>query len=224
MTTVEKFTSYYLRRLWREGDQDLTGDLPMLVKEAEARMSRDIREHSIAKNVALTAQPGEDFFVLPADYSEFISLNLADAQPARLISMDELSRIRAVTPQGRADVFALFGNRIYFARGRGDTTSYIIAPLAYHIKVPPAPMDTLDGQMGFYDENPDYFLAALDVQTYAYLREYELSSEKNAIYGGLLETMIRNSNYARWPSGTLDPWASEPRGRRDRFNSSTAAP
>lgn len=224
MTTVTDFVGYYLRRLWREGDQDLIKDLPQLVKEAEARMSRDIREHSIAKNVVLVAEPGNDFFTLPADYSEFISLNLADEQPSRLIGMDELSRIRAVTPQGRADVFALFGNRIYFARGKVDTTSYISAPLAYHIKVPPAPMDTVDGVMDFYDANPDYFLAALDVQTYTYLREYELSSEKNAIYGSLLETMIRNSNYARWPSGTLDPWASEPRGRRDRFKTSTTAP
>lgn len=224
MTTIADFVGYYLRRLWREGDADLTSDLPRLVKEAEARMSRDIREHSIAKNVVLVAEPGDDFFTLPADYSELISLNLADGQASRLVSVDELSRIRAVTPQGRADVFALLANRIYFSRGAVEPTHYISAPLAYHIKVPPAPMDTPDGEMGFYDVNPDYFLAALDVQSYAYLREYDLSSEKNAIYGSLLETMIRNSNYARWPSGTLDPWASEPRGRRDRFTTSDTEP
>ena len=106
MTTVTDFTGYYLRRLWREGDADLTQDLPQLVKEAEARMSRDIREHSLAKTVVLVSNPGNDYFDLPADYSEFISLNLSDEQPARLVQMGELSRIRVVTPQGRGDVFA----------------------------------------------------------------------------------------------------------------------
>jgi len=78
--------------------------------------------------------------------------------------------------------------------------------------------------MGFYDANPDFFLAALDVQVYTYLREFELSQEKNNNYAVLLETMIRNSNYARWPSGSLDPWANLQRGRRDRFKTSSTAP
>lgn len=222
MTTVTDFASYYLRRLWREGDQDLINDLPQLVKEAEARMSRDIREHSLATTVKLVAEPGVDYFTIPVDFSELIGFNLSDGRPSRLVSMDELYRIRSVTPQGRADVYAVQGNKIYFAAPFNP--AFVSAPLSYYMKVPPAPMEQPAAQMGFYDLHPDYFLSALDVQSYTYLREYELSSEKNAIYGSLLETMIRNSNYARWPSGQLDPWASEPRGKRDSFVQTSTVP
>lgn len=210
MTTVEKFTSYYLRRLWREGDQELTDDLPMLVKEAEARMSRDIREHSLAQTVNLAADPITKAFTIPADYLELLSASFDGYSPARLVSMDELSRIRRVTQEGRSNVFAMQGGFIHIAHG--NLAGIPKVKFSYFIKVPPAPMEQPDENMGFYDLHPDFFLSALDVQVYAYLREYELSQEKNGIYAGLLETMIRNSNYARWPSGQLDPWASEPRG------------
>lgn len=223
MTTVEKFTNYYLRRLWREGDQDLTDDLPNLVREAEARMSRDIRENSLVGEATLTAQPDENFFVLPADFSELISFNAGSEFPATLVTMDELFRISRVTAEGRSDVYAIQGNKIYVARGRRQDT-FLDATIAYHMKMVPADMSDQQAEMEFYDLHPDFFLAALDVQVYAYLREYELSQEKNTTYNNLTETMIRQANYAKWPSGQLNPWKTVQHTAPARFKESDAPP
>ena len=214
MTTVANFVSYYLRRLWREGDQDLTSDLPNIVKEAEARMSRDIRENSIVKDVTLPYT--SENFDLPADLNEIHSVSLDGYSPAALVLPDEIFRIRRVTAQGRSNVYALSGNKLMTVAGAAPVWPRS-AKLVYSMRVPPAPMDQPDAEMGFYDLNPDYFLAALDVQVYAYMREFELSAEKNGVYAALLDTMIRNSNYARWPSGQLDPWASLPRSNGRTF-------
>ena len=219
MTTVQRFSEYYLRRLWRVGDQDLEQDLPQLVKEAEARMSRDIRENSLVNSLTLIAAPEDDFFPLPADYNELISFSPDGVYPATLVSMEDLSRIRHVTPEGRTDVFAMQGNSLYVARGAHDM--FLNGTLVYHMKVPPADMTNENAEMPFYDLHPDFFLAALDAQTYSYLREYELSQEKNTIYLSLVETMIRQGNYARWPSGALDPWMEQRKHRSTVFSATT---
>lgn len=205
MTTVTDFVGYYLRRLWREGDQDLTDDLPRLVKEAEARISRDIRENNLVHTEIISSSAPDTHINLPADFNELVSVSFDGGPPSTLIEAAQLSRYRSVTPHDEnLSVFSIQGNKLWFLRGAA-IYDYSVA-VTYHMKPIPATMHLPDSDMVFYDLHPDFFLAALDVQTYAYLREYDLSGEKNSVYTNLIETMVRQSNYAQWPSGQLNPW------------------
>lgn len=201
MTNLAEFSEYYLRSIWREGDEALMKDLPRLIGEAEARISRDIRDNRITVSAQLVTEGNEDSIHLPADFKELMSIGFVSERLARAISYDALQAVRRQEGCYRNSnllYYSIHNEAIHFARW---DTSNIVVSLTYYARITPFP--TAEGASSFYDRHPDFFMAALNAQTYKYLRDFELSSEYNQNYLALLEDMRRESNYLMYPSGQL---------------------
>lgn len=201
MTNLAEFSDYYLRSIWREGDQSLEKDLPKLISEAEARISRDFRDSRITMTAQVLTTGTEDSIQLPSDFKELLSVEFVSECLARAVSYDALMSIRRQEKayrRGNILYYAVNNGAIHFARWDNGN---IVVTITYYAGVPPFP--TAAGATSFYDRHPDFFMAALNAQTYKYLRDFELSAEYNQNYLALLEDMRRESNYIMYPSGQL---------------------
>lgn len=201
MTNLAEFSDYYLRSIWREGDEALMKDLPRLIAEAEARISRDIRDSRLTMSAQLVTTGTEDSIQLPPDFKELLSLEFVSERLARAISHDALLSVRRQEGKFRGApllYYSIQNGSIHFARW---DLSNIAVSLNYYAGITPFP--TAEGAVSFYDRHPDFFVAALNAHTYKYLREFELSAEYNQNYLALLEDMRRESNYIMYPSGQL---------------------
>lgn len=201
MTSYAEFAPYYLRSIWREGDDALTEDLPRLVKEAEARISRDLRDANIVTTQEVLVVSPEDTVPLPADFRELLKLDFVSERVARAVSPDSMNAIRRQENSYRdANIiyYSIYGGNINLARW---DVGIIGLTMTYYMGI--KPFSTIPDTPSFYDRHPDFFLAALNVQTYSYMRDFDLSNEYNSKYGALLEDMRRESNYTMYPSGQL---------------------
>ena len=201
MTSIAEFTPYYLRSIWREGDQALIEDLPRLVKEAESRISRDLRDANIVTTQEILVAAPAYTVPLPADFRELVKLDFVSARVARAVSPDSMNAIRRQERAYRdANViyYSIYGGNIHLARWDVGT---IGLNMTYHMGI--QPFATTPDTPSFYDRHPDFFLAALNAQTYGYMRDFDLSNEYNSKYVALLEDMRRESNYTMYPSGQL---------------------
>lgn len=206
MTTYAEFQEYYLRAIWRVGDADLQADLPKLMKEAEARINRDLKHTRLANSDTENyAFPGLIVVALPADFSEMISVVLGgDSYPCSVLPLSEIQKIQGEINEGKSldkslTVYGIAGDSLY-APSASDTGASVF--MTYYIKVP-AYEDLAVGQTSFYDKYPDFYIAALNVQVYNYLRDFNLSGEYNGKYTDILESMQRDSHYTMFPSGQL---------------------
>lgn len=201
MTSYAEFAPYYLRSIWREGDAALIEDLPRLVKEAESRISRDLRDANIVTTQEIALVAPADTVPLPADFRELIKLDFVSDKVARAVSPDTMNAIRRQEGAYRdasALYYAIYGGSVHIARWGGGI---IGLTMTYYMGV--RPFSTTPDTPSFYDRHPDFFLAALNVQTYGYMRDFDLSNEYNGKYVALLEDMRRESNYTMYPSGQM---------------------
>lgn len=198
MTTFAEFQEYYLREIWRTGDSDLTTDLPRLIKKAEARIKRDLREQGLVSTFETTITDGREVD-LPADFSELVSYDLGKGNVNSVVSYPEL-HTGCYFDQGPVrGPAAILGNKMYF-RGSALTEAPATIRLTYQMGI--VPYDA-NPAIPFYDQHPDFYVAALNVYVYEYLREFENKASNDQTYMDLLDSMTRNSNYARFPSGQI---------------------
>jgi hypothetical protein len=200
MTTFSDFQDYFLRLMWRTGDTEFTLDLPRLVKKAEARINRDLRLIGQTADYQ-TPLENEDSFTLPDDYAEARAITV-EGYPGflRPITLQDMQARRA---DGRYSMsFAQDGN-IMFINLRPDATSPPYVSMSYYTKVPPYELVDDPEAETFYDKYPDFYEAALRVQCYDYLREFELSAEYNGKYQQLLEGMREFNASQQFPAGAI---------------------
>ena len=202
MTTFTEFQEYFIRLMWRTGDTEFANDLPRLVKKAEARINRDLRQIGMTAEYLGTLE-GVDRFELPLDYVE-----------ARSVTIDGINAVfRAITWQEMAarrsdgttfsNTYAQDGGYMYLNINPNSGVVQWVR-MSYYSKV--RPFDTVEDEndtTGFYDQHPDFFEAALRVQCYDYLREFELSAEFNGKYEQLLNTMKELKISQEFPAGAL---------------------
>lgn len=199
MTTFADFQGYYLRKVWRTGDAELTSDLPLLVKEAESRIRRDLRDQALTTTGLVTITEGNGYD-LPGDFRELISASASGHRLTQAVSMQDLHRsARDQEDEICGPYYTILGNRL-FVRGLATPLRPSTLSITYFMGIKPY-ADVTEGETPFYDTNPDFYIAALNVFVYDYLREFELKQQNEVAYGELLDSMIRNSNYARFPSG-----------------------
>lgn len=203
MTTLADFSAYYLRSIWRTGDAELEQDLPRLIREAEARISRDLRDTRLIVEAAFLSVYPSSTVPLPPDFKELVTLELEGGRLARAVSTDTIDIIRArdnasyrFNERSPYVYYSILGNSILFNR---TDNADLLGRMRYYAGITPMTNE----EHNFYDLHPDFFKAALNVQVYNYLREFELSQEHNGNYGAILEEMRRQSNYTMFPSGQL---------------------
>lgn len=207
MPTYDEFKSYYTRKMWRQGDTDWETDLPQLIRKAEAQISRDLRYQDLMTtgSVEPLADPS---FQVPADCREFVSIRLRgdNYKQGKFISPD-LFREFENTPSKQLEPAGTYwcqiGNTV---RTIGNITdqdgNYFAVDFDYYVGI--TPFEDTPAGSSFYDLHPDFYEAALNVQAYDYLKDFELSSLYEGKYQSLLEDMRRESEYKQFPSGLID--------------------
>lgn len=199
MTSFADFQAYYLRKIWREGDADLTNDLPKLVREAESRIKRDLRDWTLATTANLELTSG-NVFTLPGDFRELISGSVNGHPLRSSIPATQLHRNKYdVEGPLIGDSYSIMGRTLMV---RGEASAIIPGNLSITYFMDLVPYE-LEPANPFYDLHQDFYIAALNVFAYDYIREFELKAMNEEAYNTLLDSMIRNSNYARFPSGQL---------------------
>lgn len=199
MTSFADFQAYYLRKIWRTGDAELTEDLPSLIREAESRIKRDLRDWTLATTASFEIFNG-NAFTLPGDFRELISASLNGAPLLTSIPVTQLHRNKYdIEGPLLGGSYSIVGRKL-LVRGEASTVIPGALSMTYFMDLIPY---ELEPEIPFYDLHQDFYIAALNVFAYDYIREFELKSMNEETYNVLLDSMIRNSNYARFPSGQL---------------------
>jgi hypothetical protein len=192
------FKAYLLRALWRTGDADFEADLDVLVRKAESRINRDLREITATKSVEIVIT--SNTFDLPTDYVEATAvviqsqgLYLSPTTVQRFIALDD--------QDATGNLFVIVGRQMRVLQNPTAIEPMTIL-LTYYFKAPA--FATIIGDSQFYEDAPDFYEAAVRVQCYDYLREFELSAEYNGVYAGLLESMEKDSIRREFPAGPID--------------------
>jgi hypothetical protein len=197
-----EFQAYFTRKHWRTGDAEWMTDLPQLIQKAEARINRDLRYQAVmaTTSIAITA----DTFELPGDLREIASLKLATSNsPAVAVSLPRYRELEERLSAGQTSLigtaFATLGKDcLLLANASVDNPNTV--NLDYYMGITPYKTDPL---VPFYDLHPDFYEAALNVQAYEYLKNFDLSGEYNSQYATLLEAMRAESEYLERPSGQI---------------------
>ena len=216
MTTYSEFQDYYTEKMWRTGDTAWTTNLPTLIRKAEARISRDLRVNDL-----YTDESGDvtvPYIDRPGDFREMVSLQYVDTtgnlrNSATALPLQQFVGYSSKFDQGdtsyagcyytvTADQIKLLANASVEAPV-GYQMTYIRGITGYET----------DPAEPFYDLEPDFFEAALNIQAYDWLKDYNLVQTYNDEYTRLLNGMVTDSNYKIFPSGQL-PAANIPSGVR----------
>lgn len=205
MTTFADFQSYYTRKMWRVGDADWATDLPRLVKKAEARINRDLRQTELSTSTVISATANS--FTMPADAREISSLSTA-ASPAsaaaRAMSPSEYTSMLnqyGSTQRNYDRFFSVTGNTVHYETG-ATVDAPVSINLSYMMGITPY-ADYAGVGDSFYDSNPDFYEAALNIEAYEYLKDFDLASIYEAKYVSVLDSMRADSEYHRYPSGQI---------------------
>lgn len=194
MTSYADFQAHYLRHIWREGDAALTAELPILIAEAERRISRDLRALGFTTQTTLAVTSNE--VTLPVDYAEARVVRINDmlAKPA------DASRVRQFINSGANyvepwdsepyTVYAATATKLIFP-GMFSVSNPADLFLDYYVRV--APYATHVSGDSFYDQNPDFYKAALGITVGDFLMDDVLEAKSEAKYQKLLEDMEEES-------------------------------
>jgi hypothetical protein len=192
------FKAYLLRALWRTGDGDFEADLDVLIRKAESRINRDLREITATKSVDIEITTNT--FDLPTDYVEATAVVIRDS--GTYLSPTTVQRFMALDDQdATGNLFVIVGRQMRVLQNPSATEPMTVQ-LTYYYRAPAFAATVGDNQ--FYEDAPDFYEAAVRVQCYDYLREFELSAEYNGVYASLLESMEKDSTRREFPAGAID--------------------
>ncbi len=199
-TTYADFQTYVLRTLWREGDADLTLDMPQLIREAEARMSRDLR---IEDNLSIFSTTiTENFVDLPVDYQEIKSVDFLPKGAAAYITQQQYNgRVHFFESDAQPPPFyTIFTKKLFVLGSIGDDNPLDIS-LLYYTKLPAFEDNTDLNQ--FYEDYPDIYLAAVLQRTYIHMRENERAGIFEKQYADLANSVMINEVARKRSGGPL---------------------
>ena len=206
MTTYAEFQQYYIRKLWRDGDTSFASDLPVQMKQAEARINRDIRHYTLTKTFNDAAYDGTPV-ILPADYSQAQAVYIENEPAAQVTTRQGLHNINlALTDhdsvyRGRNGQFIAIEGNTLLITSSASIADPLNLTIVYVPKVP-AYEDHVTGD-SYYDENPDFYLCAVDIYAYDYLMDEVKSSNAIAKYNGLVEDMREDQIRKKFPLGAI---------------------
>jgi hypothetical protein len=208
--TYTQFKEYYTRKMWRVGDVDWNTDLDTLIDKAEGKISRDLN-HMDLWQVTLE-NTTDNIVVLPADCGEILSVVVTGApfKAATAISRrqwDAIENSEGGTASIAGKYYSIFGPLLYVTTAATPSNPQQVV-IEYNMGIKPyknyvpGPADTQVEP--FYSKHQDFYEAALNMQAYDYLKDFQLSQKYDADYGILLEDMRRDANYRKYGSGQLD--------------------
>lgn len=164
--TYEEFTEYVTRYLWREGDTSFVVDLDMIIKAAEAKLTRDLKSHPRLTVTGLAFPMTTTSADLPSGFRRPISVvRTSDGYPLTATSKEHIAKIRAQAPTS----FSAY----YCIQGRTIEVPYAVDLTLDYQKSVPSFKDTTEQWMvdeaGYFD----LYLVAVLSESPMYLRNDE---------------------------------------------------
>ena len=173
--TYAEFTAYVMRYLWREGDTSFAVDLDLIIKSAEAKLTRDLKGHPCMTVTGASLPMPTTVAVLPAEARRLVSVNRAsDGYPLTSTSKEVVAKIRAQGPTGF--------NAHYCIQGRNIEVPYPADLTLDYQRVVPSFKGT---GAQFLVDDPGYFdlyLTAVLSESPMYLRNDERAPLWEAAY------------------------------------------
>ena len=195
--TYTEFKAYVTETLWRTGDSVFEADLTQIIRDAEARMSRDLRIEDTLTIFSSTIT--ENFIALPADYAEIKSVDFPPKGAAAYITQQQYNgRLKFYESDSQSPPFYTIFSKKLFVLGSIGTENPLDISLLYYTKIPPFEDNTVDNQ--FYSDYSDMYLAAVLRQSYIHLRDHVAGGIYEKQYADLA-TSVMTSEATRKRSG-----------------------
>ena len=195
--TYTEFKAYVVETLWRTGDSVFEADLTQIIRDAEARMSRDLR---IEDNLTIFSSTiTENFVVLPSDYAEIKSVDFPPKGASAYITQQQYNgRLKFYESDSQSPPFYTIFSKKLFVLGSIGTENPLDISLLYYTKIPPFEDNPVDNQ--FYSDYSDMYLAAVLRQSYIHLRDHVAGGIYEKQYADLA-TSVMTSEATRKRSG-----------------------
>lgn len=199
MTTYAEFQSYVIDFVWRKGDTDFATALPRLIRQGEARINRDAKittQETRAVIPALTTS----IVPRPVDYASLRTISVLGSAPACYITPADFDYRQVMTlnkpPFGH--FYTIVGKNFELS-GPVPTPDYSVS-LAYYQKIIPYEDDPAEP---FYDEYPDFYLAAVLIQCYSWLRNDAAAGDYENKFKTTLESMREDDAQQKYAGSPL---------------------
>lgn len=199
MTTYAAFQTHVLEYTWRKGDADLTAALPFLIKNAEARINRDAKITALEKLDTLSGLTSADV-AQPADYANLRTIGILGEKPATYMSPFEFQTYSALNVYaGRFGAFyTVVGKTIKLLGTVPDDPFDVV--IDYYSKVVPY---STDPASPFYDDYPDFYLAAVLIHCYSWLKDFTSAADYEKKFVDTLGSMLNDSNEQKYAGSPL---------------------
>ncbi len=195
--TYTEFKAYVTETLWRTGDSVFEADLTQIIRDAEARMSRDLR---IEDNLSIISETiTENSIALPADYAEVKSVEFPPRGAAAYITQQQFNgRVKFFESDSQPPPFYTIFTKKIFVLGSIGVDSPLDISVLFYTKIPPFQDNPTDNK--FYEDYSDMYLAAVLRQAYIFLRDHQTAGIYEKQYADLA-TSVMNSEATRKRSG-----------------------
>ena len=198
--TYDEFKAYLTETLWRTGDTIFAGDLTQIIRDAEARISRDLR---IEDNLTIVSETiTENSLTLPSDYAEVKSVDFPPKGAAAYITQQQFNgRLRFFENTAELPPFYTIFTKKVFVLGVVSAEAPLDISVLYYTKIPPFEDNATDNV--FYTDYPDIYLAAVLRQSYIYLRDHTTAGIYEGQYAQLAESVMNNEATRKRSGGPL---------------------
>lgn len=184
---------------WLNRD-DLTSVIPTFISLAEAQFNRQLRTHDMIKRATATIE--EDYFSVPADWLETITLvNLGTKTiPMHYVDYERLNELKGMSLSGESRFYTMIDGKflVYPAASSG---SPVDLELSYVGKIPV--LSDSNTTNWLLTRSPDLYLYGALVQAEPYLKNDERVGLWNAAMQKTMEDMRMEGERAKRPSGGL---------------------
>ncbi len=198
--TYDEFKAYVAETLWRSGDIIFAANLDQLIKDAEARMSRDLR---IEDNLAIISETiTENSIALPSNYAEVKSVDFPPKGAAAYITQQQFNgRVKFYeNTTERPPFYTIFTKKI-FVLGVVSAESPLDISVLYYTKLPSFQDNPVDNF--FYEDYSDMYLAAVLRQAYIFLRDHTTAGIYEKQYADLATSVMNNEATRKRSGGPL---------------------
>lgn len=188
------FDAFLARYLWREGDSDLTADLPVLVRMGEAKLTRDLR---VIRRLQAGVVPAISRIIpYPPGYHSLRTLATAQG-PWSYVAPHELIARRTAGTDDR--VYTLTNDGIVLGSLDPTPAAPVDFELSYYTTLPAYTADETWVQAEYFD----LYLYAILVASAPYLREDERVGEWRDYYGETLEAVLADDKHRQYDGAPL---------------------
>lgn len=204
-----EFKVYITEYLWRTGDAEFEAALDELILTAENRLNRDTRDErdTILGAITMLSHP----WPLPADCRTLRTVNVNSGRGNIASTFRSFKSLQDFQNNGTAifnvqpfgKYYTTVNNKLWLS-GQTDYSLGVDLAITYYGKIPHFSDLDPDEDHPFRVEQRDLYVAAIEVYTYDWLRDYEQGQVVEGKYKDLLESYKNDAALRKYNGAPLD--------------------